>query len=116
MKKSIFLAVLALGLVTGCHKKGADAPVALQQSFQQAQPEVRQAVQAAGAQLQSGNILQALRMLAPVTERRDLTVQQKQAIAITLDQVNQAIAANPKLETPETYKLRQQMFQAFYGR
>lgn len=116
MKAYTCLVVLAVGLVAGCQKKSEEAPAALRQSFQQAQPEVQKEVQKAGVQLQSGNVVQALRTLAPVTERQDLTPQQRAAIAATLTQVNKAIAANPQIETPETYALRQKMFQAVYGR
>jgi len=113
----VFLHVLLLivGLVSGCHKKVESAPAELQKSFQHAPPQVKQQVKTASANLQSGDVMQTLRSLAPVTERPDLTTQQRQALAATLNQVNKKIAANPKLETPETYEMRQKMFKAVYG-
>jgi hypothetical protein len=103
---------LGLGLL-GCSKQSAtDASKSLDQSFQQAAPETKQAIQAVVASLKSGDVLQAARTLAPVLDQGGLTAAQTQAVGGLLKQINDAIAANPKLETQELYTLRQKMFRA----
>ena len=99
--------------VAGCKKDArADASVPLQQSFQTAEPEVKKAITTVTASLQSGNYTDATRALAPVVTQRTLTPTQKQAVGVALQQINQAIAANPALDTKEMYELRKQMFSA----
>ncbi len=107
--------VLSL-LVAGCKKDArADASAPLQQSFQTAEPEVKKAITTVTASLQSGNYTDATRALAPVVTQRPLTPTQKQAVGVALQQINQAIAANPALDTKEMYELRKQMFSAVQG-
>ena len=101
----------------GCKKKEAqaDATQPLQQSFQTAEPETKQVIQTVNTSLKAGNYTEATRALAPVVSRRNLTEPQKQAIGVALQQINQAIAANPALDTKEMYELRQKMFRAVDG-
>ena len=101
----------------GCKKKEAqaDATQPLQQSFQTAEPETKQVIQTVNTSLKAGNYMEATRALAPVVSRRNLTEPQKQAIGVALQQINQAIAANPALDTKEMYELRQKMFRAVDG-
>jgi hypothetical protein len=98
----------------GCSKNAGDATKPLEQSFQ-GETRSQEAIQQVTANLKAGNYQQAVQHLAPVIENRKLTDQQKKAVTATLQQINQAIAANPQLETPEMYKLRQKMFKAVYG-
>lgn len=93
----------------------ADASKPLQQSFQTAEPEVQQAIRTVTTDLKAGNYAEATRKLAPVVDGRRLTEPQKQAVGIALKQINQAIAANPSLDTKEMYDLRAKMFQAVYS-
>lgn len=110
----MLLAALTLGLA-GCKKQTeADASQPLEQSFQQAEPEVKQAIETVTANLKAGNYAEATRALEPVIVGRPLTDPQKQAVGIALQQINQAIAANPALDTKEMYELRAKMFQAVH--
>ena len=112
------IAVLALALGSmSCKKKDAqaDATRPLQQSFQTADPETKRVIQAVNTSLKAGNYTEATRALAPVVSRRNLTEPQKQAIGVALKQINQAIAANPALDTKEMYELRAKMFRAVDG-
>ena len=113
---SIAVLALALGSMS-CKKKDAqaDATRPLQQSFQTAEPETKQVIQTVNTSLKAGNYMEATRALAPVVSRRNLTEPQKQAIGVALQQINQAIAANPALDTKEMYELRQKMFRAVDG-
>ena len=107
--------VLAWG-VCGCGGKGAgNAAGALEQSFQTEGPEIQQAVQQVAAELRSGNVQQAVRLLIPVLENRKLTEAQEQAVGATLKQINDAIVADPSLETAEMYQMRQKLFRSVYG-
>lgn len=104
---------VAVLLAMGCGQEAAvDATVPLQQSFQTAEPQVRQSIQTVTANLQSQNYVQATRALAPVVTRRRLTEPQKEAVGMALQQINQAIAADPSLDTQELYRMRVQMFRA----
>ena len=117
MKPSFILsivAVLALPLVfTGCKQDAqTDATQPLQESFRAAEPEVQKNIQTVTTSLKSGNYMEATRALEPIVTRRDLTVEQRQAIGVALRQVNQAIATDPSLDTKEMYELRNKMFNA----
>ena len=106
-------AALVLGSAS-CKKKEAqaDASKPLQQSFQTAAPEVQKAVAVATTSLQAGNYTEATRALAPVVNQQRLTEPQKQAVGVALRQINQAITANPALDTKEMYEMRAKMFEA----
>jgi hypothetical protein len=104
-------AVLAV-FGTGCKEKQVNAVVPLQESFQAADVEVKKAVTATASSLQAGNYVEAARALDPIVSRRVLTPSQKQAVGMTLQQINQAVAANPQLDTKEMYELRARMFRA----
>jgi hypothetical protein len=111
----LMASVLTIALL-GCSKEpAADAAQPLQQSFQAAEPEIKKAVDTAAASLKSGNYTEATRALEPIVIRRDLTTEQKQAIGIALQQINQAIAKNPALDTKEMYELRAKMYRAVDG-
>jgi hypothetical protein len=109
----VSVAVL-VGAAPGCKKKAvtANASQPLQESFQTAGPEVKQAIEVVTTSLKAGNYAEATKALAPVVEQRVLTEPQKQAVGIALQQMNQAIAADPSLDTREMYELRAKMFQA----
>jgi len=99
----------------GKQKTQVDASAPLQQSFQSAEPEVKQAIQTATTSLKAGNYAEAARALEPVVSARKLNEAQKQAIGLALKQVNDAIAANPALDTKEMYQLRAKMYKAVDG-
>jgi Tfp pilus assembly protein PilF len=121
MKSTVFLLlVIAIGLacvLSACSRNAApaDASKPLQQSFQSTEPAVQQAITTATTSLKAGNYSEATRALTPVVTTRKLTEDQKQAVAVALQQINQGIAANPKLDSKELYEMRQQLFQAVRG-
>ena len=92
-----------------------DATQSLQQSFQTAEPEVKQAIATVNASLKAGDYAEATKTLAPLVTQRPLTDAQKQAVSLALQQVNQAVAANAALDTKEMYELRAKMFQAVHS-
>ena len=47
--------------------------------------------------------------------QRPLTEPQKQAVGVALKQINDAIAADPKLDTKEMYEMRAKMFKALHS-
>jgi len=111
---AVFFAVTTC--LTGCKKEqSVDATKSLAESFQSAEPEVRQAVEKADAGLRAGNYAEATRALLPVATGQPMTDAQKQAVGFALRQINQAIAANPALDTKEMYELRAKMFHAVHG-
>jgi len=115
VRLSAIACALAL-LATSCEKETkTDATKPLQQSFEQAEPEVKQSIQVVTVSLKAGNYPEAAKALAPVVSGRKLTEPQKQAIGLALQQINQALAANPALDTKEMYELRLKMFQAVDG-
>ncbi len=93
-----------------------DATKPLEQSFATAAPEVQQNVQAVTANLKSGNYVEAVRRLDPVLNTANLTPEQTQAVGVALKQVNDAVAANPNLDTKEMYEMRKKMFFKVYGK
>lgn len=111
----LVLTALALCLVSCKKEVLTDATQPLQQSFQAAEPEVKQTIATINASLKAGNYVEATKALAPLVTRRPLTDAQKQAVGLALQQVNQAMAVNAALDTREMYELRAQMFQAVHN-
>jgi hypothetical protein len=110
-----FVATAVLTLCVSC-KKGpeTDATQPLQQSFQAAEPEVKTAIDTVTTNLKAQNYAEATRALAPVITR-PLTDQQRQAVGVALKQINDAVAANPALDTKEMYEMRAKMFKAVHS-
>ena len=110
-----FIAIATLVLSGMSCKKASqtDATQPLQQSFQTAEPEVKTAIDTVTTNLKAQNYAEATRALAPVITR-PLTDQQKQAVGVALKQINDAVAANPALDTKEMYEMRAKMFQAVH--
>lgn len=112
----VILPLCGMALTSGCKPQGqVDATQPLQQSFQAAEPEVQKAITTVTTSLKAGNYAQATRALAPLVEQRRMTVPQKEAVGVALRQINQAVAANPALDTKEMYDLRAKMFQAVHS-
>ena len=104
-------AALAVGLGVGCNKNTkVDATQPLQQSFQSAEPQLKQSIEEVTSKLKAGDYTEATKALAPIVSGRPLTEQQRQAVGVALHQINQAIAANPALDTKEMYDLRAKLF------
>jgi hypothetical protein len=117
--KPIHAPLLALSFallsgLAGCGNKetSADASQPLEQSFQAAEPATRQAITTVTTSLKSGNYAEATRALVPIVTAQQLTDSQKEAVAVALNQINQAVAADPTLDTKEMYDLRVKMFRA----
>jgi ABC-type uncharacterized transport system auxiliary subunit len=117
LTRSSLLIVPALALcLVGCKRTTqVDATQPLQQSFQTAAPEVQQVIATVNNSLKANDYAQATKALAPLVTQRVLTDPQKQAVGVALQQINQAIAANPALDTKEMYQLREQMFRAVHS-
>ena len=102
--------------VPGCHRETrVDASRSLEQSFQASEPEVKQAVATATTRLKAGDYTDAARALNPVLAGRELTPPQKEAAGLLFQQINQALAANPSLDSKELYELRVKLHQAVAG-
>lgn len=114
----LFATVLAIAFAlpgSGCKKPGAtaaDAAQKLQASFATAPPEVKQSIATVNAGLAAGDYAAVTRELTPIVTRQPLTVEQKQAVSAALGQINQAITANPNLDSKELYELRAKMFES----
>lgn len=113
--------VAAAGVVlalSACSKsaKPTDASQPLQKSFASEDEAVQQAIASATANLKAGNYAEATRTLTSIVTTRQLTEPQRQAVGAALDQVNRAIAADPKLNTREMYEMRQKLSQAGLGK
>jgi hypothetical protein len=111
-----WLVVPALALcLVGCKgERKVDAAKPLEQSFQSAGPEVQQAIATVNTGLKANNFADATKALVPVTQR-PMTDAQREAVGMALQQINQAIAANPSLDTKEMYQLRKRIFEAVHN-
>jgi hypothetical protein len=111
------LAVCGCGLcLLGCRKETpVDASRPLVQSFQASAPEVTQAIATVTTSLKAGNYLDAARALEPALAGRTLTPPQREAIGLAFQQISQAVAANPSLDSKELYELRVRMARAARG-
>lgn len=111
------VAVLALA-VAGCGGKRTSAKAAaeqLQQSFEKADAPVKQEVAQAGAALQAGQYAQALRTLDRVAQTQPVNDAQKQAVGLLIQQTQQAVRQNPKLNSPELYKAMSDLITRVHG-
>ena len=120
MKPTEILHGLVIGAcalcLLGCKKETrVDASRPLEQSFQGAAPEAKQALASVQANLKAGSYVEACRAIEPVLAGRNLTTEQRRAVGLMFQQVNQAIAANPSLESKELYELRVRLAHAARG-
>ena len=111
----LVMGAFALCLLSCKKETHVDASRALEQSFQASEPEAKQAVASATTSLKAGKYIEAGRALDPVLAGRKLTPQQRQAVDLMFQQINQAIAANPSLDSKELYELRVKLAQAARG-
>jgi len=119
MKSNALLCLFVTAAVAlcgvSCKKESqTDATQPLQESFQTAEPEVKTAIDTVTTNLKAQNYTEATRALAPVITR-PLTDQQRQAVGTALKQINDAVAANPALDTKEMYEMRAKMFRAVHS-
>ena len=84
----------------------------LQQAFETAAPALKQGAETAASHLQAKNYAEATKALEPLAMNPSLTEPQKQAILIAIRQIGDAIANDPKLNTPEMAALRSKIFSA----
>ena len=98
----------------GNHQAKVDATKPLQESFQGASPEVQTRIEAVNASLRAGDYNAAVDTLLPVVNGQQLSEAQRRAAALSLQQINQAIAANPKIDSAELFKKRRQLAQKLY--
>ncbi len=113
---SVSLALLLAALTMSCKKEAhTDATQPLQQSFQSAEPEIKQVIVTFDNNIKAGNYAEATRALAPIASRPNLDQAQRQALGAALSEINKAVAANPALDTKEMYDMRARMFQAVHG-
>ena len=112
---SLVIGAFALGLL-GCRQETrVDASRPLEQSFQSAAPETKPALANVQAKLKAGSYVEACRAIEPVLTDRNLTPEQRQAVGLMFQQVNQGIAANPNLDSKELYELRVRLAHAARG-
>ena len=101
---------------TSCHRETrVDASRSLEQSFQTSEPEVKRAVAKATTSLNAGEYTDAARALNPVLAGRELTPPQREAAGLLFQQINQALAKNPSLDSKELYELRVKLHHAAAG-
>ncbi len=117
MKMRAKLIVLGACLaLSACHKENrVDATGPLQESFKSSEPQVQQAISTASASIKAGNFTDAARVLNPVLTGRQLTPEQKQAAGMLFQQINQALTANPNMDSKELYELRVKLHQGVTG-
>jgi hypothetical protein len=111
----LIVPALALSLVSCKRERRVDASQPLQESFQSAGLEVQRSIATVNSSLKTNNYAEATRALVAVVRQRALTDPQRQAIGLALQQINQAIGANPALDTKEMYQLRDQIFRAVHN-
>jgi membrane-associated HD superfamily phosphohydrolase len=93
-----------------------DASRSLEQSFQDAEPEVKQAVAVATTSLRAGNYTEMARAMDPVLSNgRQLTPAQKQAVEQLFQQINQTLESDPSRDSKELYELRVKLHRAATG-
>ena len=108
----IVASALALSLASCKKQNPGDATQPLKETFQQAEPEIKKTIERVDTSLKAGNVPEATRALESIVTGRDMTQAQKDAVGVALNRINQAIAANPALDTKEMYELRAKMFKS----
>lgn len=111
----VFVVLACLAFVMGCGKATpppADSGPTLQQAFESASPTLKQGAETVAGLIQARNYAEATKALEPLALSPALTEPQAQAVLIAIRQIGDAIASNPKLDTPEMAALRSKMFSA----
>jgi hypothetical protein len=111
----LVVGAFALCLLSCKKETHVDASRPLEQSFLTSEPEAKQALAKVQASLKAGSYAEACRAIEPVLVGRNLTPEQRQAVGLMFQQVNQAIAANPNLDSKELYELRVRLAHAARG-
>jgi len=110
-----FVVAFALALFSsGCGKSAPPVPdtsPALQQAFESAAPALKERIASVATDLKAQKFIEVTKALDEIVAGGKLTEAQEQAISSTILEINEAAANNPKLDTPEMYQLRSQMFQ-----
>ncbi len=111
------LAILGFAcLLLSCHRETrVDATRSLEESFKASEPNVKEAIATATLSLKAGNYTDAARVLNPVLTGQDLSPAQREASGLLFEQINQALTANPGLDSKELYELRVKLHQAAIG-
>jgi hypothetical protein len=113
--KSSFVLALALALLTpGCKKAeppATDASQMLQQAFETAEPAVKESIASVVTNLKAKNYTEVAKALDQIVSKRQVTEEQKQAIMTAVLQIGEAIATDPKINTPELSALRAKIFE-----
>lgn len=114
----IMVMILAAVTMSGCNRSGLSPQAtaeALQKSFAQAEPEVKQVVAQAGAALQAGDYTRALIAMDRAAQARPVDAEQKKAVGFLIQQTRQAVQQNPKLNTPELYQATADLILRVHG-
>lgn len=82
--------------------------------FKEHPRKVQTRIEAVNASLRAGDYNAAVDTLLPVVNGQQLSEAQRRAAALSLQQINQAIAANPKIDSAELFKKRRQLAQKLY--
>jgi len=83
----------------------------LQQAFETAEPAVKESITSVVTNLKAKNYLDVVKALDAIVSKRPVNEAQKQAIMTALLQVGEAIAADPKINTPELSSTRAKIFE-----
>ena len=109
---------LAALAVTGCGSKNQSAKVTaeqLQKSFEKAEPSIAQEVVQAGSALQASNYAQAVVIMNRVVQTQTIDEAQKKAVDALIIQTREAIARNPKLDSPQLYQAMSDLLIRVHG-
>lgn len=127
----ILLLTAAVVIVTnaGCKRQGSEAvevAKALEQSFQAANPETKQAVAASVAAMnaaagqaelsaKSAHYIEAMAPMKNLVAGGSLSREQVQAAKTVFQQVNKAVQKDPRLATKQMYDAQNALAQALYA-
>ena len=109
--------VVSALVLAGCGQRHSTQAAAeqLEQSFQRSEAALKQEVGRAASALQTSNYVAALLIMDQVVQARPIDDGQKRAVDTLILQARQAVAQNPKLNTPELYKAMSDLMVRVHG-
>ena len=120
MKAEAWIIVVAAMALTaaGCggkNQSAKDASEQLAKTFEKADASARDEVVQVKSALQSSNYVQAITIMDRVVQARPIDDAQKQAVDALIIQTREAVAKNPKLDSPQLYKAMSDLLVRVHG-
>jgi hypothetical protein len=113
--QALLLTVALVVSATGCGKESSAAGGGLEQGFAQADAAVREEIVKVAAAIKVQDYVAAVTLLDRMLREHKLTETEQTATRKAFGEINQAVVANPGLDSPEFFRARSELMKRLYG-